>query len=224
MSVLDVGSGTGVAARIAAETAGSVIALDPSARMLQMARSKGIARIVQGSVPGLPFRESTLDRVMASFVISHLPSYEAALADMVRVLSRGGRLGVTAWGIQGNEVREYWQSLVEAVAGKEALAKVNEQGLPWEDWFADPAHVDRALAGAGLRNVQVHRFVYETRIATADFLALRENSMQARFLRQTWSETEWLRFTEYVTEQFSQRFTDPLVYLREVYVAVGDSL
>src|SRR4029077_6717785 len=85
--VLDVGAGSGVAARVAKESskARTVFALDPSLGMLRTARSHGLC-VVAGAVPGLPFGAGRFDGVMANFVLSHLASCQAALADMARVL------------------------------------------------------------------------------------------------------------------------------------------
>ena len=67
-TVLDVGAGSGVAARVAKESSPerTVIALDPSLQMLRAARSHGLC-VVAGAVPGLPFPTGTFDGVMANF-------------------------------------------------------------------------------------------------------------------------------------------------------------
>src|SRR5436309_4277093 len=78
-TILDVGSGTGVASLVAAASSDRdavVVALDPSLEMLRVAQSKGLQRVVRGAVPGLPFGDGMFERVMANFVISHLRSYQ----------------------------------------------------------------------------------------------------------------------------------------------------
>ncbi len=98
---LDVGAGTGVAALLALQSAGPgapVVALDSSLGMLRLARKKGLPSLVAGTVPGLPFPDAVFDGLVANFVLSHIPSYQAALLDMARVLRPGGRLGFSAWG------------------------------------------------------------------------------------------------------------------------------
>lgn len=74
--VLDVGAGTGVAALLALQSAGSgslVVALDSSLGMLHLAEKKGLPWLVAGSVPGLPFSGAFFDGVIANFVLSHVP-------------------------------------------------------------------------------------------------------------------------------------------------------
>src|SRR5947208_6161361 len=69
VTVLDVGTGTGVATLAAARSAGVVVGLDPSVEMLRVARGHGLPCVVAGSVPGLPVAGSTFDRAMVNFVI-----------------------------------------------------------------------------------------------------------------------------------------------------------
>lgn len=40
----------------------------------------------------------------------------------------------------------------------------------WEDWFMDPGNLERALQGAGLSDVGVHRALYTIHTNIADFL------------------------------------------------------
>ena len=58
-----------------------MVALDPSLQMLRVAHSHGLL-VAAGAVPGLPFGADTFDGVMANFVLSHVSSHQAALADM----------------------------------------------------------------------------------------------------------------------------------------------
>ena len=91
--VLDVGGGTGTAALLASNVMGPgarVVILDLSLGMLRIARRKGLVSVVAGAVPGSPFPDGIFDRVMANFVLSHVPCYRTALSDMVRVLRPGG--------------------------------------------------------------------------------------------------------------------------------------
>jgi SAM-dependent methyltransferase len=221
-AVLDVGAGTGAAARVAKESSPgrTVIALDPSLQMLRVARGHGLD-VVVGSVPGLPFLPGTFDGVMANFVLSHLTSYQAALADMVRILRPGGKVGVTSWGSLRNEFRERWQVAADSFANKEGLQAAVKQALPWEEWLEDPAHLRQAFEGAGLQNIALRHTQYTTRMTIADFLAIRGQALQARFLRQTLDAPRWEEFQRVLSSDFYGRFRDPIEHVRDVHIAVG---
>ncbi len=220
--VLDVGSGSGVAARVAKESSveQTVFALDPSFEMLRTARSHDLC-VVAGAVPGLPFSAGTFDGVMANFVLSHLTSYQAALADMARVLQPGGKLGVTSWGSLQNEYRERWQVVADSFADPQVLHAAVAQGLPWEEWLEDPAHLRQAFEETGLENVTLHHAHYSTRMSIADFLAIRSNALQARFMRQTLDPNRWEEFERALSADFYGRFKDPIEHVRDVHIAVG---
>jgi ubiquinone/menaquinone biosynthesis C-methylase UbiE len=221
-AVLDVGAGTGASARVAKEASSkrTVVALDPSLQMLRVARSHGLC-VVVGSVPGLPFPSGAFDGVMANFVLSHLSSHQEALADMARVLRPGGKLGVTSWGSLRNEYRERWQVVADSFADKVALHAAVTQALPWEEWLEDPAHLRHAFEEAGLRNITLRHTQYTTRMTIADFLAIRGQALQARFLRQTLDPRRWVEFQRALSADFHARFRDPIEHVRDVHIAVG---
>jgi len=217
--VLDAGCGTGVAARLAAQAAGPdgiVVALDPAIEMLRAGRAGGLSAVVGGEAQALPFPDGRFDAVLASFVISHVPSYEAALAEMVRVLKPGGTLGVTAWGPAEDRYRQLWRTLAESFGGREAMGVV----VPWEERLADPEHLRGALRGAGLTSIGIETRDYPSAIPMADFLASREFSVQARFLRRHLDPADWERFRRTVAQEFRQ-FPDPIENFRDAHIAIG---
>jgi ubiquinone/menaquinone biosynthesis C-methylase UbiE len=221
-AVLDVGAGSGVAARVAKESSQdrTVIALDPSLQMLHAARSHGLC-VVAGAVPGLPFQAGTFDGVMANFVLSHLTSHSAALADMARVLRPGGKLAVTSWGSLRNEFRECWQSVADSFAGADVLRGAAMQGLPLEKWVEDPANLRKAFHEAGLQNITLRHKHYTTRMTIADFLAIRAHALQGRFMRQTLDRDRWEQFNNALSAEFYGKFQDPIDHVRDVHIAIG---
>ena len=90
--VLEVGPGPGeLSARIMAELAAEVVALDVSARMVELARELGVdARV--GDVQSLPFADDSFDTVVAAWMLYHVPDLDRGLAEIARVLVPGGRL------------------------------------------------------------------------------------------------------------------------------------
>jgi SAM-dependent methyltransferase len=100
--VLDVGCGTGVLARVAADRVAEesrVTGLDLNDGMLAVARRlRPQIDWRQGDATKLPFPDETYDVVMSQFALMYFPDRSAAIREMVRVLRPDGRLAVAVWG------------------------------------------------------------------------------------------------------------------------------
>lgn len=97
--VLDVGTGTGVAAAVAADRGAIVTGVDFSDAMLAVARRE-VPRAVfrSASADELPFEDGAFDAVVANGVLHHLARPGRALSEAFRVLRPGGRIACTVWG------------------------------------------------------------------------------------------------------------------------------
>lgn len=84
---LEIGVGTG---RFA-EPLGIKMGIDPSERMLELAKRRGIETFV-GKGEQLPFRDNQFDIVLLAFTICFLEDPEKTLDEAKRVLKPGGRL------------------------------------------------------------------------------------------------------------------------------------
>ena len=105
--VLDLATGTGDLAIDIAQACPSatIIGLDPSARMLDIAAEKvarrGLAErvtFVAGDAQELPYGAGELDAVTIAFGIRNVPDRAAALREMARVVRPGGRIAVLELG------------------------------------------------------------------------------------------------------------------------------
>src|SRR5262249_17040481 len=148
----------------------AVTLLDPSLGMLRVARRNGLDLLVSGSVPGIPFPDGTFDTVMASFVLSHVRCYRAALLDMVRVLRPAGRLGLTAWGCIESEWRRLWQETADSFVPMEQLEPELRSHVPWESWFSDKRIFEDAVREAGLTNMEIRHVEYKSTVSVGEFL------------------------------------------------------
>jgi SAM-dependent methyltransferase len=90
--VLEVGAGPGeLAERIQGELGATVVAVDISPRMVELARARGVdARV--GDVQDLPFADGEFDCAVAAWMLYHVPDVPRALSELARVLRPGGRL------------------------------------------------------------------------------------------------------------------------------------
>lgn len=222
--VLDVGTGTGVAALAATEAVGPtglVVGIDPSVGMLAIARDKGLTRVLGGAAVDLPFRDGIFDAVIASFVIFFFTRYDTALSDMVRVLRPGGRLGATTWGPRDDEFTRAWDEVAESFVGRDLLRDARKRAAPWEERFSDPSRLEEAFRGVGLRPVEVERREYRTTLTLDDYLTGRETTAIGRFVRHMLGETLWERFRDRISDTFRERFRDPIGDTRDVLIAVG---
>lgn len=99
-AALDVGTGTGEALVTLAQTAGRVIGVDSSERMLAESRRRVAeagahnVELKAGDAEDLPVADGECDLVLASMVLHHLPDPRRGAAEMVRVTREGGRVVV----------------------------------------------------------------------------------------------------------------------------------
>ena len=90
--VLDVGTGEGQVARLAASLGARVTGIDPSRAQLAAARSRGGGpTYLQGEAARLPFPPAAFDAAVACLVFEPIDDAEAAIGEVARVLAPGGR-------------------------------------------------------------------------------------------------------------------------------------
>jgi demethylmenaquinone methyltransferase/2-methoxy-6-polyprenyl-1,4-benzoquinol methylase len=85
--VLDVGGGTGRAARTLPDR--EVVVLDAARGMLERARSHGL-ETTQGDAARLPVRDHSVDAVLVVDALHHMGDPDAAIAEARRVVRPGG--------------------------------------------------------------------------------------------------------------------------------------
>jgi ubiquinone/menaquinone biosynthesis C-methylase UbiE len=223
--VLDVGTGTGVAAEIAAETVGgtgAVVGIDASIGMLAVARRvRPQIRLVAAEVIDLPFHNSTFDLAVGNFVLAHFTKYQTALYDILRVLRGGGTVAVTTWADGPDDLQNAWREIVETAVPREMLDPALAQAAPWHERFRQRAAVEEALIDAGLRHVRTevrrYRFVY----GLDEYLEGLGTWATGRFVRGMLGEQAWQALLEQARATFAARFADPVNDFREVLLAVG---
>lgn len=127
--VLDLATGTGDVGLMLAEQHPEiqVVGLDPSRKMLDVARGKATERrasgrveFLQGEAEHLPFEDRSFDGCMMAFGIRNVADRPAALREMARVVRPGGRIAILELseprsGVLGPLARFHIHSVVPAV-------------------------------------------------------------------------------------------------------------
>jgi SAM-dependent methyltransferase len=148
----DVGCGTGTLAALAAGRGAHVTAIDPDAEMLSLARAAAPeADLRVGGVPTLPFEPATFDAVVANFVVNHVGQPRAAMADLARICSPGGVVGVTVWPAEPSAINALWAAVVRASG---AWTLPHQHLAPEMDFERTQRGLARLLTEVGLTRVR----------------------------------------------------------------------
>ena len=118
--VLEIGVGSGLNLPLYSATVRQVIGLDPSAKLLRMARRAGsrVARpleLVEGSAEQIPLETASIDTVVMTWTLCSIPDPMGALRDMRRVLKPGGRLLFVEHGLAPDPNVVRWQNRLTPV-------------------------------------------------------------------------------------------------------------
>ncbi len=158
----DVGCGPGAYLPRLSRRAAVVVGLDLSLGMLREARTnvgtEGGTFAVAGAAGHLPFRDASIDVLLAAFMLYHVPGIDMAIAGSRRVIRPGGTLLVALNGEDDkSELRALWQQ-----AGTAALGP----GFVVPHWSAR-ANLDNApsMIGRHFGSVTVDRLPGELRFA-----------------------------------------------------------
>ena len=104
--MLDVASGTGNAAIVAAERGADVTASDLTPELLEAGRARAEAaglelEWAEADAENLPFEDESYDVVMSSIGAMFAPHHQAVADELVRVCRPGGTIGLLSWTPEG---------------------------------------------------------------------------------------------------------------------------
>jgi SAM-dependent methyltransferase len=114
---LDVGCGSGMltAELVRRLGAGSVVAIDPSARFVEAVRDRFPGVDVRpGAAEELPFGDDELDAALSQLVVHFMRDPVAGLREMARVTRPGGAVAASVWDLAGGRtpISPFWRSAV----------------------------------------------------------------------------------------------------------------
>lgn len=157
---LDVGCGEGRLCRMLSGFGVETVGLDPTLALLDQARrlhSDGL--YVEGVAERLPFEDGGFDLVVSCLSLIDIPDFEAAIAEMARVLAPGGTLFVA--NLTSFSTARVEAPLVERWVGGSGVRidRYLEQRSSWEawrgirivNWHRPLSAYMSAFLGAGLR-------------------------------------------------------------------------
>ena len=224
--LLDVGTGTGIVAALAADIVGPgglVVGLDPAIGPLHYLKRRCRATVLAGALPYLPLQDSSFDAVAAAFVLSHVADHASALKEMVATLRPAGRLAVSAWARSesGTPPGTTWQTVVREFMNEEDIQVALGRAAPCEKAFSDPILLRAALADAGLRQIEVRQLTYSIELATQSFVEVRMISLAGRYMKSVLAAPHWKRFIEEVSRRLATSFGSHVCFEVQVNLAAG---
>ncbi len=171
MDLLDVATGNGNAALVAAEQGAHVTGLDLTPELFGSARERAAALgvevdWVEGDAEQLPFADASFDRVLSTLGVQFAPRHEAVAAELVRVLRPGGRFALCNWKVDGM-IGEMFKLFGAALPAPPPFAS------PPSLW-GDEAHVRELFADLPVTlafSGQTARFEFPSPDAFQDFFA-----------------------------------------------------
>jgi SAM-dependent methyltransferase len=130
--VVDVGTGSGNAALLAAERGAVVTGVDPAPRLLEVAGERvPAADFLAGDAANLPLRDGEADAVLSVFGVIFAPDPQAAARELLRVRAPGGRIVFSAWipeGAMSRSVRVPREAVMRALG-----QQPGPPPFPWHD-------------------------------------------------------------------------------------------
>jgi demethylmenaquinone methyltransferase / 2-methoxy-6-polyprenyl-1,4-benzoquinol methylase len=115
--VLDVATGTGLVAAQLLRQGFDVTGLDQSPEMLAVARRRFGAdvELINAPAQALPFGSESFDHLTFTYLLRYVADPGATLAELARVVRRGGFVASLEFGVPEGPARPLWNLYVQAV-------------------------------------------------------------------------------------------------------------
>ncbi len=174
MRVLDLGSGTGYPALLAAQTvgpSGNVTGIDLAEQMLEAARRKAASLKLSnitfktGDVTTLPFEAASFDAITTRFCLMFLPEIPKAVAEIARILKPDTWVAAAVW--SAPEKNPYLKIPIDGIKQFVDLPPPDSTA-PGIFRLANPGELASMLEQAGLANISEQEFLGDVRFAAAD--------------------------------------------------------
>jgi ubiquinone/menaquinone biosynthesis C-methylase UbiE len=174
MRVLDLGSGTGYPALLAAQTvgpSGNVTGVDLAEQMLEAARRKAAALKLSnitfktGDVTTLPFEAASFDAITTRFCLMFLPEIPKAVAEIARILKPDTWVAAAVW--SAPEKNPYLKIPIDVIKQFAELPPPDPVA-PGIFRLAKPGELAGLFEQAGFSEVFEQEFLGDVRFVAAD--------------------------------------------------------
>lgn len=153
-AVLDLATGSGAFAEVAANGKNSVTGVDNSPGMIAAARRlRGdLAEFVVADAASLPFDIGSFDVVVCGLGLAHFNNADVVLKETLRVLQLHGRFVATAWGTNSRDLS--FSSAIEIIKHHAKICGVNQVASIDEKTWADCESGCEIIRLAGFSSVK----------------------------------------------------------------------
>jgi SAM-dependent methyltransferase len=166
---IDVGCGTGALTQtvLATHDRAQVNAIDASTGFVSYARARTSNRRATFTVAdarSLPFASESVDAAISALVLNFVPTPAAALAEMTRVVRRGGVVATYLWDYAaGMEIiRRFWDAVIELHPNTAELDEARRFPL------CEPTALASLWTSAGLHSVESRAIEIPARFTSFD--------------------------------------------------------
>lgn len=209
-TALDIAAGPGTVAHVLAarvRRAGRVIAADISPAMLEIARAKPVEAAsapiewLEAPAAPIPLPDASVDIVTCQQGLQFFPDKVGALAEMRRILRRGGRAGVSVWTrVEDQIFGDLRDALAGAVSPEIAARYLGPFSLSGEDAAAharaagfEHVHLERVVLPAVMHGGAQELFDTLAAAGIAPDIAALDDAGRAALLAEVTRLTEPLR-------------------------------
>jgi ubiquinone/menaquinone biosynthesis C-methylase UbiE len=168
--VLEIGIGSGLNFALYGGAAKSVIGLEPSSELLNMARPRAEAATVpitllDASAETIPLDSGSIDTVVTTWTLCTIPNAAQALAEMRRVLRPGGALLFVEHGRAPEPGVARWQDRLDPLWSR--LAGGCHLNRKMDDLISRSGFRIEALENARIPGPRTHTYLYPGRARPA---------------------------------------------------------